>query len=262
MTPDTATLERHAVYTFQARWADRWRTGRLLLAGDAAHQMPPFAGQGMCAGVRDAANLAWKLDLVLGGLAPDALLDTYESERVPQVRRVVEFSIELGKVICVPDAAQAAARDAAMIAAVRDRGSTAPVPTPAIGPGALVDGDRLAGHLFVQGEVRRGDAIGRFDDVVGRGFTLVSPVGDPTSHLSPALAGFFESIRGLSAWVAPGGPVDDVRGTYARWFGDKGVGVVLQRPDFHVFGAAAHISGANDLIGRLQTALDRTRPAD
>jgi 2-polyprenyl-6-methoxyphenol hydroxylase-like FAD-dependent oxidoreductase len=262
MTPDTAKLERHAVYTFQARWADWWRDGRLLLAGDAAHQMPPFAGQGMCAGVRDAANLAWKLDLVLKGLASDALLDTYESERVPQVRRVVEFSIELGKVICVPDAAQAAARDAAMIAGVRDRGSTPPVPTPAIGPGVLVDGDPLAGHLFVQGEVRRGDAIGRFDDVVGRGFALVSPEGDPTSHLSPALAAFFDSIRGLSARVAPGGPVDDVRGTYARWFGKNGVGVVLQRPDFHLFGTAPHVSGASDLIGRLRTALQGTRPGE
>src|SRR4030095_5915807 len=85
--PENATLERHAVYTLQARWATEWRRGRLLLAGDAAHQMPPFAGQGMCSGIRDAANLAWKLDLWLRGTADERLLDTYASERIPQVRQ-------------------------------------------------------------------------------------------------------------------------------------------------------------------------------
>src|SRR5689334_23592418 len=113
--PNNARLERHAVYTFQARVATQWNVGRVFLAGDAAHQMPPFAGQGMCAGVRDAANLAWKLDLVLAGRAAETILDTYASERVPQVRQVIEFSIELGKVICVPDPAAAAVRDRAML---------------------------------------------------------------------------------------------------------------------------------------------------
>ncbi len=257
MTPDTASLERHALYTFQARWVDRWRKGRLLLAGDAAHQMPPFAGQGMCAGLRDAANLAWKLDLVLEGLASDALLDTYESERVPQVRRVIEFSIELGKVICVADPARAAARDAAMIAAAKDRGPTPPLPAPAIGPGLLVDDDPLAGHLFPQGEVRQGDSSGRFDDVVGRGFTLMSPVADPASRLAPELAGFFASLGGISAQVAPGGPVHDLHGGYARWFAANGVGIVLQRPDFHVFGTAPTIDGTAALVGGLRSALER-----
>ena len=74
LRPDNAMVERVAVYTFGARFAARWRHGRVLLAGDAAHQMPPFAGQGMCAGFRDVANLAWKLDLVLTGKAPEALL--------------------------------------------------------------------------------------------------------------------------------------------------------------------------------------------
>ena len=76
--------------------------------------MPPFAGQGMCSGLRDAANLAWKLDLVLAGVAADALLDSYQSERLPSAKAAIEFSMELGKVICVPDPAEAAARDEAM----------------------------------------------------------------------------------------------------------------------------------------------------
>ncbi|HKY65180.1 MAG TPA: bifunctional 3-(3-hydroxy-phenyl)propionate/3-hydroxycinnamic acid hydroxylase, partial [Acidimicrobiales bacterium] len=112
--PDGAVLERHAVYRFQAQWADRWRTGNVLLAGDAAHLMPPFAGQGMCSGLRDAANVAWKLDLVLAGRAGADLLDAYEVERRDNVRAVIDLSMELGKVICVTDPGEAAARDAAM----------------------------------------------------------------------------------------------------------------------------------------------------
>ena len=97
-----------------------WRRGRGFVAGDAAHLMPPFAGQGMCSGIRDAANLAWKLDLVLAGKAPDALLDTYGAERAPNVRQAIDFSVGLGRVICVPDPAAAAERDAAMIPAASD----------------------------------------------------------------------------------------------------------------------------------------------
>jgi flavoprotein hydroxylase len=109
VTPANATLERHAGYTFNARYAERWRTGAVFLAGDAAHEMPPFAGQGLCAGVRDAANLAWKLDLVLRDRADEGVLDTYPTERVPDVRTVIDFSIELGQVICVADPVEAAA---------------------------------------------------------------------------------------------------------------------------------------------------------
>jgi len=255
ITRANAALERHAVYTFQARWVDDWRKGRLLLAGDAAHQMPPFAGQGMCSGIRDAANLAWKLDLVLRQRAAASILDTYASERAVQVRATIEFSIDLGRVICVPDPAAAAARDAAMIAAAKDRGPTPPLPAPSLGPGLLAADDALAGHLFVQGEVVHAGTRGRFDDVVGRGFALVSPAADPVQGLTPGLAAFFASLGGVGAHVAPGGPVDDVRGSYARWFHEHGVGVVLQRPDFHIFGTASAVDGAAGLVGRLRDAL-------
>ena len=102
-------VERRTVYTFHARVADRWRNGRVFLAGDAAHLMPPFAGQGMNGGMKDAVNLAWKLAAVLRGLAPDAILDTYEVERAPVVRKMVEVSRRLGAVI-MPTNRIAAAR--------------------------------------------------------------------------------------------------------------------------------------------------------
>jgi 2-polyprenyl-6-methoxyphenol hydroxylase-like FAD-dependent oxidoreductase len=258
LDPRNATLERHAVYTFQARWADDWRNGRVFLAGDAAHQMPPFAGQGMCSGIRDAANLAWKLDLVLDGKAADAVLDTYAPERIPQVRQVVDFSMELGKVICVSDPQAAAERDAAMSAAARERGLTPPLPTPAIGPGILFAGDPLAGSLFPQGEVLCGETGGRFDDVVGRGFTLVGCVGDPATVLEADLAAFFASIGGITAHVASRAAIRDVNGTYGRWFAENGVAVALQRPDFHVFGTARALDGASMLVRRLRTLLGGT----
>ena len=71
ITPENATLERFALYTFRARWAENWRKGRVIIAGDAAHLTPPFMGQGMCSGLRDSANLAWKLDLILRGTVND-----------------------------------------------------------------------------------------------------------------------------------------------------------------------------------------------
>jgi len=197
---------------------------------------------------------------VLAGKAGAAILGSYASERIPQVRRAIELSIELGKVICVSDPREAASRDAAMIAAARETGFTPPLPTPAIGPGLLLDGDALAGHLFLQGRVRNGAASGRFDDVVARGFTLSSPVADPAEHLAPDLAAFFTSLGGTSAHVGPEAPVRDLDGSYARWFAQHGVAVVLQRPDFHIFGTAPAIDGAAHLVQALRSALARDGP--
>ena len=249
-----AVLERHAVYRFQARWVDTWRRGRLLLAGDAAHQMPPFAGQGMCSGLRDAANLAWKLDLVLAGTAGEAVLDTYASERVPHVQTAIQFSMELGKVICIADPAEAALRDNAMIAAAAAGQRLSAPPPPALGPGLWLDGDPRAGHLFLQARVSRGGASGLFDDVVGRGWTLLSTSQDPAAQLDAEAGAFWESLGGISVQVGTDGPVRDLDGSYARWFGAAGVDVVLQRPDFYLFGSSP-IDGTGELLSQLRRAL-------
>jgi 3-(3-hydroxy-phenyl)propionate hydroxylase len=259
VTPANAMLDRHTVYRFQARWVDTWRRGRLVLAGDAAHQMPPFAGQGMCSGLRDAANLAWKLDLVLSGKAPERLLDTYASERIPHVRATIDFSMALGKVICIADPAEAAARDAAMVAEAAKGPQRALPPLVALGPGVVGEGGERAGRLFVQGRVRHAGAAGLFDDVVGRGWTLLSPAVDPARQLDPEAAAFFRSLGGISAHVGPGGRVQDLDGAYATWFDAAGAAVVLQRPDFYVFGTAPGLDGTSELVAELRRALSLER---
>jgi len=99
LTPDNAELERSAVYRFQARWAEQWRVGRCMIAGDAAHLMPPFAGEGMCAGFRDAVALSWRLNAVIEGKLSDAVLDSYESERIHHAKHYIDFSQQLGNII-------------------------------------------------------------------------------------------------------------------------------------------------------------------
>jgi 2-polyprenyl-6-methoxyphenol hydroxylase-like FAD-dependent oxidoreductase len=237
--PGNARLERHAVYTFNARYAERWRDRRVFLAGDAAHLMPPFAGQGMCSGLRDAANLAWKLDLVLDGAAPDTLLDTYQSERLPSARAAIGFSMELGKVICVPDPAEAAARDAAMAAGVD---GTAPAPgLPGIeGEGFVHPTAPHAGTQLVQGRVG-----GRLlDDVHGNGWRLVVHGAEPID--APA---WFEAIGGTVIAITEPDPWFD------RWFAEHDTAYALQRPDFYLYGTATTADDARALLDDLRRDL-------
>lgn len=158
--PELVEVERGAVYTFHGLVASAWRKGRTMLAGDAAHQMPPFLGQGMCAGMRDASNLAWKLGAVIRGEAPEDLLDTYQAEREPHVQTVIDAAVGFGRLICLTDPVAAAERDASL-SALRLDDDTAPelipplLPGPAIGAG----GGALTPQPTVGGV--------RFDDMVG-----------------------------------------------------------------------------------------------
>ena len=226
-----------------------------MIAGDAAHQMPPFAAQGLCSGLRDAASLAWRLDLVLRGQCDEQLLDSYGSERLPHVDQIIEFAIALGRIICVTDEAAAAGRDAQMLAA-RDAPHLAPPPPPLprLGPGVRLADDPQAGYLGLQARVSAGGREGRFDDVVGRGFVLLSTTGDPSQALSEDNRAFWARLEGVSAHV--GGPaVTDSDGAYARWLAALGAEVVLVRPDFTIVGTAPDLAGAQSLVTALRHAL-------
>jgi 2-polyprenyl-6-methoxyphenol hydroxylase-like FAD-dependent oxidoreductase len=275
LTPANAVLERHALYTFGARLVDRWRRGRLLVAGDAAHQMPPFAGQGLCSGLRDAANLAWKLDLVLGGRTPETLLDSYGTERGSQVRPEIDFSVELGKIICVLDPAAAAARDLDF-APLAEAGPVPLPDRPPLGAGVLLPGDPHAGKVALQAPVSRDGSARevRLDDATGGGWVLLGygedgfDAANPACELPAGLARLWASLGGRCFRLVPGAAprnspgalrdstvLRDSTGAYAGWFGTLERDTVLIRPDSYVFGTAGGPGAAGDLIGALRSAL-------
>ena len=262
LTPDNATLERSAVYRFQARWAETWRNGRGLIAGDAAHLMPPFAGEGMCAGVRDAVALAWRLDLVLSGTASDRLLDSYCDERKAHARHYIDFSMRLGEIICITDPQEAAARDRRMIADLANSDGT-PVDTDvaSLGPGLWCEGTPHAGALSVQGIVEAGGRRGRFDDVVGRGWIVLGLGTDPAAALTPRQRALLASLRGRCVAIgAPGTACEviDVKGTYATWLGGIEAAYAVLRPDFYVAATAGTPAQLREVFDRILSGLHLT----
>ena len=270
LTPDNSVLERHALYTFQARWADRWRDGRLLLAGDSAHLMPPFAGQGMCSGIRDAANLAWKLDLVLRGLAGPGLLDSYEAERSAPVQHAISMSVELGKVICVTDPGEAAGRDGFMIGLDADPARILPpLPPPTLTEGIIhcgADGEPAPGAGVLTGQPTVGyrGRTGLLDEVVGVGFVLAC-AEDPSDALDGERRAFLDSIGARVLHVVPAGPVAetdgladlvvDADGGYLPKLAAAGHVAALVRPDHYLFGVVAAIAELTGLVDDLRHQL-------
>ncbi|MEM9212488.1 MAG: FAD-dependent monooxygenase, partial [Pseudomonadota bacterium] len=163
--PSKVKVERSAVYQFHGLVAKKWRVGRAMIIGDAAHQMPPFMGQGLCAGARDAANLAWKIAAVSRGEAPLEFLDTVEQERSPHVKAVTKGAIEMGKVVCVLDEDEAAARDRKMMEDHKAGRGFAFPSVPYIENGVL--SDATAGHVFPEPFTGSIDTPVRVDDEVG-----------------------------------------------------------------------------------------------
>ncbi|MFE2040219.1 bifunctional 3-(3-hydroxy-phenyl)propionate/3-hydroxycinnamic acid hydroxylase [Streptomyces sp. NPDC059477] len=246
--PGNAELVRHARYTFRGRWADRWNHGRVVLAGDAAHQMPPFTGQGLNSGIRDAANLAWRLALLVRGEGDERLLADYSAERAGQLARIIEDTVGLGPLICMTDPAECARRDALL------GGSAGPVHEVRMNwtlRGGTLKDDGIGGGLGLQARVGAGTRTGPLDEVIAPGtFLLLGRDQDPLDLLSPARRTAWHRLGGRSAHFGPGG-LTDPEGAYAAWFGRLPASVVVIRPDFHLFGGARDPHAADDLVHHL-----------
>ena len=260
--PECVDVIRHRLYTHHSRIAGAFRRGRLLLAGDAAHLMPVWQGQGYNSGIRDAANLGWKLAGVINGQADDALLDTYDIERRKHARAMIDLSTMVGRVISPTNPRLAALRDRAIRAA-----SVVPSlkryvlemrfkPMPRYEQGAVCHAEPRSatspvGTLFVQPRVDtrdRRDVL--LDDVLGPGFAVVCWNNNPRALLGAdwfarwkALGARFVAARPLTQlhWTGHDDPdvviVGDRCGALKAWFDAHTESVLFLRPDRCIAGA-------------------------
>lgn len=236
---------RAATYRFHGLVAEEWRRGRLFLAGDAAHQTPPFFGQGLCHGLRDGANLAWKLDLVLRGAADQDLLDTYQPERDAQVRHVIGRAIEAGRYICELDPEKAAERDSRIRAEKSIRTASeliAPIESTIIA-GAV-------GERFINPPMGDGRLL---DDLAGGGWRLFKAAGTPPPRL--------DVLEGLDVKAIRIADLPDPEGHLARWFAEREVSFALVRPDHYVAARAATADALDAAIGATALPGLLTQPA-
>ena len=226
-----ADIERAAVYTFHGLLAEEFRSDRTLIAGDAAHQMPPFLGQGMCSGIRDATNLAWKLDFVVSRGAPAALLDTYGQERRPHVAAIIQAAVDFGRVICTTDPVEAAERDRRILAHEGLAAERAPFGLPQLKPGPLVRAG--GGSLFIQPPAAT--EAGKLDDVVGQRFLVVAR---QSSHLGTSSSWWADAAGALVATVDQLAPFE---ADLVRWLDRQGADVAVVRPDRYVLAAGTDL---------------------
>ena len=227
-------VERSVVYAFHTRTAARWRDGRVLLAGDAAHAMPPFAGQGFSSGARDVGNLAWKLDAVLRG-APEALLDSYEAERRPHVAAMQQLAGRWGGVVQTTRPRAARSRAAALVAL-----------------GASAAGEWLRRHAKPLPTYRAGSFARRphrlpFRRDVGSLFPQPDRLDDRLPAGWVAIARDRLDAPGVAV-LRLGTDLADPSGEVARWLGRHGADWVLLRPDRFVFACGGHAELARALV--------------
>jgi 3-(3-hydroxy-phenyl)propionate hydroxylase len=276
--PDNLTVQRSAVYRFHGLLAQQWRVGRIFLAGDAAHQMPPFLGQGMCSGIRDADNLSWKMAMVLKGQAEDSLLDTYQTEREPHVATIIEGSLKIGKTVQIQNKAQAFLRDVIMKTKRTLSGNKKEHfrPQPPLGAGILQRGkshdknSALVGTPLIQPYVTTasGQTL-RLDEVLGTGFAVLSWNNDPTIALSPEGRQDLKRLNFRFIKVVPSQEqlafnelvetVQDTEGHLSRWFSEHGLNTAIVRPDRYLY-AVLNITELKPSLEQLCHQVSASKP--
>ncbi|MDA9404259.1 bifunctional 3-(3-hydroxy-phenyl)propionate/3-hydroxycinnamic acid hydroxylase [Bradyrhizobium sp. CCBAU 45389] len=257
LTPHDGELWRAASYRFHALVAADWRNGRILIAGDAAHQQPPFIGQGMCQGLRDATNLVWKLDRVLKGVSSDSLLDSYTIERKQHVIELTGKIKAIGQSICERDPAAARRRDAQILA---DGGGKPLLLTrqeiiPPLRAGCLSHHEMPArGTLFPQPRIASGRTTRLLDEVTGVGWRVLI---DGRSNDAASMLSLCTARPDLSpAVVAPAGAglpnaLEETEGVLANWFDRHAVIAAIVRPDHYVFGTARNATELGELLAEI-----------
>jgi len=245
-------IRRTVAYTFHARIADRWREGRIFLAGDAAHLTPPFAGQGMNSGVRDAHNLAWKLAAVVRGRLGPKLLDTYESERREHAWDLILLAMRMGRVMMPHGrfrafATQTAFRMLKLVPAVRDYFAQMKYRPKARFKSGFLDrtandpADRFIGRLFPQPVVELDGKRVLLDEVFGDGFAFLATPGTPRSLLAAIPSKILECLNArriaigiVDGSIGDGAVVEDPSGELARILAGLPQGLLVVRPDRYV----------------------------
>jgi hypothetical protein len=252
--PTDGVLVRSSAYRFRSLLAEGWRKGRMLLAGDAAHLMPPFMGQGMCSGLRDAWTLGWKLDRVLSGRSPDSLLDAYEPARSPHADALIRLSMEMGRIVCVPDPDAARQRDETFFSGK----APPPPPFPSLVGGVIRTGRDgspagYAGRLLPHDSIETAEGIRRLDDVTGRRFVLMT-AGIGRDRLSGRA---LRAAALADVAIVPLGPdnVRDIGGKLSGLLQSEGLAAVLARPDFYAFGSASDEADIEAMLEELVAAL-------
>lgn len=264
LTPKEATLWRAASYRFHALVAAEWRRGRVFLAGDAAHQQPPFIGQGMCQGLRDVSNLIWKLDWILKGQSSDTLLDSYGVERKRHVRELTSRIKAIGHLICERDPEAASARDERILAEGHGRPKTITRQeiVPPLQEGLLTGRDDPAkGTLFPQPWIFADDGPRLLDKLTGSGWRLVvdgrsSLAGidalDMPADLALTIARIIQSD---TIAVSAQDTFKERDGVMSAWFDRFDRRAAIVRPDHYVFGTASTQAEVQALFWELKAAL-------